>query len=389
MRILIYSEAFAPKIGGVETIVMLLAQGLAQHASPAPNELVEATLATRTPADGMDDSQLPFRVVRKPNFTGLVHLLRHADVIHLAGPCFLPLALGLLFRKPVVVEHHGYQACCPNGLLFFEPSQSQCPGHFMAGRYGKCVECRSVSLGWLRSFVALLLSFPRRWLCRKVACNITISDHVARRILLPRSRTIYYGISGSPAMRQTEDSVSRPVHFAYVGRLVAEKGLSVLIGAAKLLKEQGCSFRLTFVGDGPERSRLEFMVDSHGLRSVTTFTGALRGEALEAALQDVGVVVMPSVWEETAGLSAIEHMMRGRAVIASDIGGLAEVVGDAGLKFSPGDTDRLARCMRLIIEHPSSSAELGRRGRERALKLFQTKGMIDAHAALYREIIRR
>jgi len=389
MRVLIYSEAFAPKIGGVETIVMLLAQGLAQHASSAPNELVEVTLATHTPADGMNDAALPFRVVRRPNFSSLVRLLRRSDVIHLAGPCFLPLALGLLFRKPVVVEHHGYQACCPNGLLFFEPSQSQCPGHFMAGRYGKCVECRSVSLGWLRSFVALLLSFPRRWFCRKVACNITISDHVARRILLPRSRTIYYGISSSPAMRQTEDSVSRPVHFAYVGRLVAEKGLSVLIGAAKLLKEQGCSFRLTFVGDGPERSRLEFMVDSHGLRSVTTFTGALRGEALEAALQDVGVVVMPSIWEETAGLSAIEHMMRGRAVIASDIGGLAEVVGDAGLKFSPGDTDRLARCMRLIIEHPSSSAELGRRGRERALKLFQTKGMIDAHAALYREIIQR
>ena len=389
MRVLIYSEAFAPKIGGVETIVMLLAQGLAQHASSDPNELVEVTLATRTPAEGTHDSQFPFRVVRKPNFTGLARLLRHADVIHLAGPCFIPLALGLLFRKLVVVEHHGYQACCPNGLLFFEPSQSQCPGHFMAGRYRRCVECRSVSLGGLRSLVALLLSFPRRWLCGRVACNITISDHVARRILLPRSRTVYYGISDSPAMRWKENSVSRPLHFAYVGRLVAEKGLSVLIGAAKLLKEQGCSFRLAFVGDGPERNRLESVVDSLDLGSLTTFTGALRGDALEAALQDVGVVVMPSVWEETAGLSAIEHMMRGRAVIASDIGGLAEVVGDAGLKFSPGDTDGLARCMRLIIEHPSSRAELGRRGRERALKLFQSKGMIDAHASLYWEITRR
>ena len=389
MRVLIYSEAFAPKIGGVETIVMLLTQGLAQHASSAPNELVEVTLATHTPADGMNDAALPFCVVRRPNFSALVRLLRRSDVIHLAGPCFLPLALGLLFRKPVVVEHHGYQACCPNGLLFFEPSQSQCPGHFMAGRYGKCVECRSVSLGWLRSFVALLLSFPRRWLCRQVACNITISDHVARRILLPRSRTIYYGISDSPTMRQKENSVSRPLHFAYVGRLVAEKGLTVLIGAAKLLKEQGCSFRLTFVGDGPERSRLESMVDSLGLRSVTTFTGVLRGDALEAALQDVGVVVMPTLMEETAGLGVIEQMMRGGVAIVSDIGGLTEVVGDAGLKFLPGGADALARCMRLVIEHPSTCSELGRRGRERALKLFQSKGMIDAHASLYREIMRR
>ena len=389
MRVLIYSQAFAPKIGGVETIVMLLAQGLAQHASSATRKLVDVTLVTRTFADGMNDTALPFRVVRQPSFRGLVRLLLHADVIHLAGPCFLPLALGLLFRKPIVIEHHGYQACCPNGLLFFDPSQSHCPGHFMAGRYGRCLECGSVSLGWFRSFAALLLSFPRRWLCRKVACNITITDHVARRILLPRSRTIYYGISDSLGIRQKENSVSSPLHFAYVGRLVAEKGLPVLISAAGLLREQDCSFRLTFIGDGPERNRLELMVDSLGLRSVTTFTGGLRGEALEAILQDVEVVVMPSVWEETAGLSAIEHMMRGRAVIVSDIGGLSEVVGDAGLKFSCGDAEDLARSMRLMIEHPRSRSELGRSGRERALKLFRSQGMIDAHAILYQEIMRR
>ena len=389
MRVLIYSQAFAPKIGGVETIVMLLAQGLAQHASAAPSELVDVTLATRTPADGMNDAALPFRTVRRPNFRVLVRLLRHADVIHLAGPCFLPLVIGLLFRKPVVVEHHGYQACCPNGLLFFEPSQSQCPGHFMARRYGRCVECSSVSLGWSRSFLALLLSFPRRWLCRRVACNITITDHVASRILLPGSRTIYYGIGDSLGIRRKENSVSSLLHFAYVGRLVAEKGLPLLIGAAGILREQGFSFRLTFIGDGPERNRLEIMVDSLGLRSVTTFTGGLRGEALEAILQDVEVVVMPSVWEETAGLSVIEHMMRGRAVIVSDIGGLSEVVGNAGLKFSCGDAEDLARSMRLMIEHPGSRSELGRSGRERALKFFRSQDMIDAHAILYQEVMRR
>ncbi|MHB8753364.1 MAG: glycosyltransferase family 4 protein [Candidatus Acidiferrales bacterium] len=235
----------------------------------------------------------------------------------------------------------------------------------------------------------MLLSFPRRWLCRKVACNITITDHVASRILLPRSRTIYYGISEWRGTQQEENSVSSPLHFAYVGRLVAEKGLSVLIGAARLLRDQGCLFRLTFVGDGHERNRLEHMVDSLGLRSVTVFAGGLRGEALEAILQEVEVVVMPSIWEETAGLSAIEHMMRGRAVIVSDIGGLSEVVGDAGLKFSCGDAEGLARSMRLMIEHPWARSELGRSGRERALKLFRSQGMIDAHAILYEEIIRR
>jgi hypothetical protein len=44
-------------------------------------------------------------------------LIRRANVVHLAGPALLPLLLARLFRKPVVVEHHGYQAICPNGSV--------------------------------------------------------------------------------------------------------------------------------------------------------------------------------------------------------------------------------------------------------------------------------
>jgi glycosyltransferase involved in cell wall biosynthesis len=95
---------------------------------------------------------------------------------------------------------------------------------------------------------------------------------------------------------------------------------------------------------------------------------------------------MPSVWEETAGLAAMEHMMRGRLVIASEIGGLRETVGDAGLMCQPGSAEDLARCMRDVLRDRALLRALGRKGRERARSLFLRERMIAEHAHIYRSL---
>jgi glycosyltransferase involved in cell wall biosynthesis len=96
---------------------------------------------------------------------------------------------------------------------------------------------------------------------------------------------------------------------------------------------------------------------------------------------------MPSVWEETAGLAAIEQMMRGRLVIASKIGGLAEIVGSAGLCFAPGSADALAECMRRVLQEPGLIDVLGSQARMRAFNLFARPRMIDEHRNLYRLVL--
>lgn len=144
MKILLYGDRFLPSVGGVQTSLGLLARGLAEldaQGTSAGAGRNEVTVATRTAANGMDDSSLPYRVVRQPGFWRLVGLIREADVVHVAGPCLLPLSIAWLLRKPAVVEHHGYQANCPNGLLFKMPSQTVCPGHFAQGRYRECLRC--------------------------------------------------------------------------------------------------------------------------------------------------------------------------------------------------------------------------------------------------------
>lgn len=381
MNILIYTHAFAPTIGGAQKYVMLLAEGLAAKAAD-----LQITVVTPTPADGYDDAALPFRVVRQPTMRQLWRLIAAADMVQLAGPVFLPMLFGLIQGKPTAIEHHNYQACCPNGLLLYEPTKAACPGHFMARRYHQCVRCNAVTSGWLKSFAKLLLTFPRRWMCHFATINQTVTRHVLWRLQIPRSQTIYHGIPDPldnipPAINPAIDQ--NKICFAYVGRLSSEKGLPLLVQAAHVLYKQCYSFSVRFIGDGPERTRLEQMTHEFALQDIVTFTGFLTGTAFQQELADVSVVVMPSIWEETAGLAAIEQMFRGRLVIAADIGGLGEVVGDAGLKFPMGDVEKLAACMRQVLEEPAIVYSLGQAARARALQHFRHERMVDEHLSLY------
>src|SRR5262249_36646586 len=88
-------------------------------------------------------------------------------------------------------------------------------------------------------------------------------------------------------------------------------------------------------------------------------------------------------------LAAIEHMMRGRLVIASRIGGLGEVVGGAGLTCSPGDAGDLAREIQRVCRNPGLIKEKGALAKERARNLFLRKRMIEDHERVYGNVLQR
>ncbi len=173
--------------------------------------------------------------------------------------------LAKLEGKPYVVEHHGYQAICPNGVLIHQPDRAICPGHFQAGHYGACVTCQHQEMSSPAAIAKLLLMFPRHALSRKADLNIAITHHSLERHRLPRAQVIYYGIESFQQSETQETSSPRearkseidPPNFAYVGRLVPEKGLDVLLRAAALLKNEGHRFQVLLIGDGPERANLE------------------------------------------------------------------------------------------------------------------------------------
>jgi hypothetical protein len=143
----------------------------------------------------------------------------------------------------------------------------------------------------VQSFRMLLLTFPRRWSCQRVAVNTPIT-HVLRRLGLPRSRVTYYGI---PEVRTESklDLIStlkgRPLCFGYVGRLVSLKGLPLILQAAKSLKLGGYSYRL--------KADLSPWQRNSVLQSMLNPRDSLLA-ALQKTIKHVAVVLMPSICEE-------------------------------------------------------------------------------------------
>ena len=388
MKLLLYSHFFAPSIGGVETIVRSLAQGLAELRNLTGGREFEITLATQTPRGDYDDGSLPFEVVRQPGLFRLWAFVRNADVVHVAGPAVVPLLMAKIASKPLVVEHHGYQATCPNGLLFYHPMRSVCSGHFEAGNYGECLQCNSKNEGGFGSLKLLFVTFLRRSLSRMASKNVAPSQHVATRQALPRTAVIHHGVEDP---FQTNDAATAVKamdtrRFAYLGRLVVEKGVAVLLEASRLLRAEGREFWVSIIGDGPERRRLEEQIASSQLQNTVHLTGFLSGGALERELNSVGTIVIPTIMEETAGLAALEQMVRGRPVICSAIGGLNEAVDGAGLTFEANEPVALAAAMKRINDQPSLARSLGIAGRQRVLDAYSRARMIGQHAALYREL---
>ena len=386
MKLLIYSHYFAPSVGGVESIVFSLASGLAKLPDSNGATQFEITLVTQTPSGNYDDGANAFRTVRTPGFFKLWQLIRSSDIVHVAGPAIAPLILSLLARKPCVVEHHGFQTICPNGQLLLEPAGVPCPGHFMAGRQTECLRCNSEQ-GRLASLKLWILTYVRRFLCERVAANITPTEWLGGQLHLPQSTAIPHGLEITETVPRREPPSIPPI-LAFQGRLVTTKGVRLLFEAARILRRQEKTFELLIIGDGPERASLEQFAREAHLDAQVRFVGRLDGAQADAALTQSSVVVVPSLGGEVFGLVVAENMLRALPVVASDLGAFVEVLGDAGFTFRTGDAAALAAALSRLLDDPSLATRLGHRARERALDFCSRERMLESHANVYRRILK-
>jgi glycogen synthase len=387
LKLLLYSHYFAPSIGGVETIVMSLARGLAELRSADGTAEFAVTLVTQTASETFDDVSLPFAIVRRPSLWKLLRLVEAVDIVHIAGPALTPLSLGLLARRPVVIEHHGFQVICPTGQLLIESKQEPCPGHFMAGRHGECWKC-SPNLQWFDSRKLWLLTFLRRLLSKQVAANIMPTAWLGKQLGIPYV-TIHHGLNSKGSFPKDSAIVPGPPVIVFQGRLVTTKGARILLEAAKILRGQKEEFSILFIGDGPERENLEEIARREPLEGRVEFAGRLSQADVETRLKQARLVVAPSLGGEVFGLVIVENMQRGVPVVASDLGAFVEVLGDTGETFRIGDARDLAKKITKLLHDPRRAEEMGKKGRERVAKQFGIEKMIFEHALCYRRIVRK
>lgn len=168
------------------------------------------------------------------------------------------------------------------------------------------------------------------------------------------------------------------------GRIVFEKGHSDLVKALATLADRGLRPEVIIAGDGPLHAEIEAQSIAEGLSRHVRFAGAQKHRNLMVLLGSADIVVVPSRFEGF-GLTALEAMALGKAVVATEAGGLPETVGDAGLLVPVSDPPALAAAIEALLDDPAQRMALGSSGIKRA-KRFDLPGIAARHIKEYKAL---
>ncbi len=200
------------------------------------------------------------------------------------------------------------------------------------------------------------------------------------------------GVDLERKFRPDEGVERRPGEVAFVGRLVAKKGVEWLLHAFARAAAQApeLDLRLRVIGDGPLRVRCEALVEELGLASRVRFEGTLSHDRLPPLLTAAAIAVVPSVVassgdREGLGLTAIEAQGCDCAVVVSDTPSLAGIVEDGrtGLVVPQGDVAALAAALISLGRDANLRSVLARAGREAALRAFSWPASVGRYIEVY------
>ncbi len=176
-----------------------------------------------------------------------------------------------------------------------------------------------------------------------------------------------------------EDNAAHDGGYAlYLGRLSPEKGLRTLLRAQAMVPR----VPLRVAGTGPLEDALRAEAPQ------VSFLGHLGPEALQEQLRGASMVVVPSEYYENCSMALLEAMAMGKAVIATDIGGIPEQIthGRDGMLFPPGDAEALRDALTRLLNDPDLRGALGRKARATIRERFSLdahcRGLLDIYAQL-------
>jgi glycosyltransferase involved in cell wall biosynthesis len=239
----------------------------------------------------------------------------------------------------------------------------------------------------------LPFSIGERWALNAVDYAIVGTDSAAdiwraKGYRGPLAVIPQFGVDPSVFFPAEKRVAGRGFMIGYAGRLVAEKGVDLLIRALAQLPGM---WRLEVVGQGSERESLERLVRSLNLADRVSFTDQIPSTRMAAFYRELDVLVVPSRtkanWKEQFGRVITEAMACGVPVIGSDSGAIPGVIGDGGLIFPEDNAAALLDCLRRLMQDEVLRCQLAENGRARVLKNY-THAQVAAHTvAVYRAML--
>lgn len=283
---------------------------------------------------------------------------------------------------PCVMTLHDYKLACPSYLMLDHGSPCDAcvtGGPLQAARH----RCKGGSLGQ-SSLLAL-----ESWLHRAsrayapvdvfVCPSAFLAGVMARAGVFPERMTVVNNfVDADPA--PTPGSSGEGLVFA--GRLSNEKGVDVLIRALDLMQQQT---HLRIAGEGPARNQLETLARQGASAGRISFLGRLAKPELQQIVCGSAASVVPSRCHENQPMTVLESFASGVPVIASDLGGLPELIRDGidGFTVPAEDPPALARALDRVVADPATAHRMGASARQRAIDQFSPAAHLSRLSDVY------
>jgi glycosyltransferase involved in cell wall biosynthesis len=312
---------------------------------------------------------------------------RRPDVVHLHNT-FPLLSASVLYAcrdagVPVVATIHNYKLACASGDFFRDGAPChECADGSVSGalRHGCYRGSRAATAP-----VALAVTAHRgawRTMVSAYACISASQRDLLRGVGLPAERVFVRHNMIPP--RATVQAVRRP-EVVYAGRLDAAKGVPLLMAAWDRYRSAAASPGLTLViaGSGPLEDQVRAWAAEH---ESVRLAGQLDPGACAAAMAAARAVVLPSAWEETFGLAAVEAMAVGTAPVAAAHGSFPELITDGvdGVLFRPGDPAALSAAFEMADKSHRIFEEFGARARKTYEQRFDPGDSMQQLLDIYR-----
>jgi glycosyltransferase involved in cell wall biosynthesis len=407
MRVLQLTDLYAPLLGGLERHVEVLSRELVRRGHRVAVATVAA--AEGSPAYEEDDGLAIHRLTSwaqrarlhaepakpfHPNLPdpGVAAQLRRViarerpDVVHAHSwivYSFLPLKAWSGAR--LVLSMHHFGMACPK--LTYVHRGGMCDGP----AYAKCVACAREQYGLAKAAVVTTAARASAPLNRGIDRWVAVSPAVARPVVehARHARDVrVVPVFLAPETARAAAGRPRPSFLPaqggfllFAGVLGPHKGVDVLLDAYRRLREPPPLVLL-----GPPHRDMPREVPP----GVTVALDVPHADVM-AAWRECILGVVPSVWPEPFGTVALEAMSCGRPLVASAVGGLADVVvdGETGLLVPPGDPAALAEAIAALLADPDRRARLGAAGRRRCETVFAASTVVPELEAIYADVLCR
>jgi len=310
MNILLSSTYFYPSLGGSETDAEIFAREFVKLGH-------SVKVITQTLGDDFDDKgrAFPFEVIRQPNVFHLLKLMRWSDVCFQNGIILKEAWAVWLTQTPWVIRHQTW---------------IQQPHH------------------------STTLLTRLKLLAVKGATSISISEAIAQHLHHPS--TLIPNPYRNEQFRLMPE-IERTKELVFVGRLVSDKGVDLLLQAVANLKAFALLPKLTLIGSGEEAEALRQQAKALDIAAQVAFVGSKVGDELVTLLNQHHILVVPSRWHEPFGVVALEGIACGCVVVGSEGGGLKDAIGNCGITVPNGDADALTQALAHLLKHPDAQAQ--------------------------------